>query len=92
MNPGSDSFSEPSPYTTHEPTLGRTKFCEPVWKQSMALEWLLESVYIDRTKHRSSACCPKPGNKLLISSPLSPYRVKGCVAPFNFFFSPSPSR
>src|SRR5689334_2776120 len=72
MKPGSDSFSEPNPYTTQEPTEGRTKFAEPVCRQREALEWLAESVCIERMKQRSSACWVRKGSTSLISSPLWP--------------------
>ena len=43
---------------THEPIVGKypSSRWRPVWNCSCA-PWLLSSVHIERTRHRSSACC-----------------------------------
>ena len=50
----------------------------PAFQHSEALEWLDESVCIERIRQSLSACSANLGSNLLISSPLSP-----CLANLN---------
>ena len=58
----------PNPYSTHEPTLGRTSR-EPVFIMIVATSCAGMSVYIERTTHRSSTSSPNCGKTSLTSMP-----------------------
>src|SRR4051794_23473809 len=79
MNPGRFWFSLPSPYVTHDPTLGRVKRIEPVFIMRVAAAWSGMSVYIERIVAISSTCWLSVGNISLVSIPLLPVleNVKG---------------
>ena len=75
--PGRLRFSEPSPYTIHEPRDGREpprKAC-PVFIISIDGKWLTLSDHIERTTRKSSMREPTREKISLTSMPLSPYRL-----------------
>ena len=49
--------------------LGRPASCEPVWKNVIAGSWLIASVCIDLTKHRSSTIFAVCGSSSLTHAP-----------------------
>src|SRR5450432_575011 len=60
--------------------LGRPGTCDPVRKNVTPGAWFTASVFIDRTRHRSSAIAPVYGSKVLISKPLLPHFLNGLIA------------
>jgi hypothetical protein len=52
--------------------LGRPASWAPVWKNVMPGSWLIASVYIDLTKHRSSTTFAVWGNRSLTHAPDCP--------------------
>ena len=68
-NAGRSWFKLPRPYATQAPALGRPASCEPVWKNVIAGSWLIASVYIERTMHRSSTILAVCGNRSLTQAP-----------------------
>ena len=76
MKPGRFWFSEPSPYVTHEPKLGRTCRTSPQFIIISDGSWFGMSVYIERMTHRSSTHSPTFGKISLTSMPLWPYFLK----------------
>jgi hypothetical protein len=63
MNPGRLSLSAPSPYSSHEPMLGRPLMAVPAFMKAWAGSWLICSVCMERTMHRSSAMPPMNGKE-----------------------------
>jgi len=57
--------------------LGRPGTCEPVRKKVTPGAWLTASVFMLRTRQRSSARLPICGSIVLISMPQRPYLVNG---------------
>src|SRR6478609_4537666 len=74
MKPGRFWFSEPSPYTTHDPKLGFVMRIEPVFINIVATSCAGMSVYIERMTARSSACAAVLAKRSLTSKPDLPYR------------------
>src|SRR5262245_44461453 len=78
-------FSVPSPYVTHEPTLGRTIRGSPQFISISAGSWLGRLVTIERITAMSSMHDPTCENRSLTSIPLCPYLRKpngdGSAAP-----------
>ena len=52
--------------------LGRPAICEPVWKNVIAGSWLIASVNIDRTMHKSSTTLAVCGSRSDTHVPLLP--------------------
>src|SRR5436190_3300448 len=52
--PGRFSVSAPNPYSTHEPTLGRPVWIDPLFMNVCAGSWLICSVHIDRSEEHTS--------------------------------------
>src|SRR5678815_245635 len=71
--PGRSLVSDPSPYSTHAPMLGRPNCIVPVFISSWPGAWLNASVTIDFTIAMSSAISPVNGSSSLNSVPLCPY-------------------
>src|SRR6476469_9427056 len=75
-NSGKFWFSVPSPYVTHDPSVGNpppSRGWRPFWNVSCA-PWSLCTVQSDRTTAMSSAqCCPMFLNQSPTTSPHSPY-------------------
>src|SRR5262249_47977621 len=63
----------PSPYNTHDPTLGRASLVEPVFMNTVATSCAGISVYIDRITARSSTISPSFGKTSLTSMPERPF-------------------
>src|SRR3954471_1268514 len=72
MKPGNSCVSLPSPYTTHEPSEGRTKLELPVCNITTDCAWFGMSVFMPCIRHISSACWDRFGNRSEIHSPLWP--------------------
>ena len=72
MNPGRFWFSEPSPYVTHDPKLGRTCRTSPQFIIISDGSWFGISVCIERTMQRSSTQPPTFEKISLTSVPLWP--------------------
>ena len=68
--------------------LGRPAICDPVFMYMWAGSWLIASVVIDRTKHRSSATDPIRGNNSLSSAPHFPYFLNFVCGPKQTSFWP----
>src|SRR5438067_2435846 len=79
-NAGRSADALPRPYVTHAPMLGRPGTWDPVRKNVTPGAWLTASVYIDRTRHSSSAIAPVCGSRVLISRPLWPHFWNGLIA------------
>src|SRR5688572_11425637 len=73
MNPGRFWFSDPSPYVTHEPRLGRGSRASPQFMSMSDGSWLGTSAYIDRITAISSIDSATCGKSSLTSIPLWPY-------------------
>src|SRR5947209_6832488 len=73
MKPGRFWFSDPSPYTTHDPRLGRISRASPQFISISDGSWFGTSAYIDRITAISSMQEPTWGKISLTSIPLSPY-------------------
>src|SRR5579862_9196115 len=73
MNPGRFWFSEPSPYVTHDPMLGRICRASPQFISISDGSWFGTSAIIERTTQMSSMLSATCGNNSLTSMPLRPY-------------------
>src|SRR6185503_7745914 len=73
MNPGKFWFSEPSPYVTHEPRLGRINRASPQFMSNNDGSWLGTSACIERITAMSSMFSATCGKSSLTSMPLWPY-------------------
>jgi hypothetical protein len=69
MKPGRLRFSEPRPYSTHEPTLGRACTLSPQFMSMSDGSWFGACAYIERITAMSSACCAVFPKSSLISRP-----------------------
>ena len=70
--PGRSSDSLPSPYSSHDPMLGRPGSRKPVFMKVCAVSWLICSVCIERTMQMSSAMLPMWGSSEVMCWPLRP--------------------
>src|SRR5713101_4050717 len=68
-------FSDPNPYSTQEPMLGRASLVEPVFMKTVATSCAGMSVYIERMTARSSTSSPNFGKTSLTSIPDLPLRA-----------------
>src|SRR3954468_7910349 len=77
--PGRVCDSLPRPYSAHAPMVGRPTWMLPPKRSNWPGWWLKASVYIERTRQRSSAQEPMLGMKSESSMPLLPYgwKVRG---------------
>ena len=66
---------------SHAPMLGRPAIWEPVCRKVMAGSWLIASVYIEFTMHRSSAIFAVHGSRSQIHAPAWPCRWNGKAEP-----------
>ena len=71
-NAGRFWLSAPSPYTLHDPMLGRTISASPHDIMSCAGSCTGVVVLMERTMHISSTCLARCGNSSLTSMPLCP--------------------
>src|SRR6516225_10193054 len=88
MKPGKSSASEPRPYNTHDPMLGRPAMIIPAFITKCAGSWLICSVVIERTIQRSSATLPISGNNSHISRPDFPNLLNLYCGPKQISFFP----
>src|SRR6266568_447392 len=73
MKPGRFWFSEPNPYVTHEPMLGRIERASPQFINKSDGSWFGISACIERITAMSSMLSATCGNTSLTSMPLWPY-------------------
>src|ERR1700722_19216921 len=73
MNPGKFWLTEPSPYVTHEPMLGRMERASPQFISISEGSWFGTSAVIERITHMSSILSATCENTSLTSMPLWPY-------------------
>src|SRR5437867_2907231 len=73
MKPGRFRFSVPSPYVTHDPTLGRLIWASPQFISINDGSWFGSSACIERITQMSSMLSATRGNNSLTSRPLWPY-------------------
>src|SRR5918993_2746809 len=73
-NPGRSFDSDPIPYVTHDPMLGRPFIDEPVFMNSLAGAWLKTSVATDFTSVMSSTICAVCGYRSETQVPFFPWR------------------
>ena len=73
MKPGRFWFSEPSPYVTQAPTLGRGRTESPQFISISDGSWFGTWAYIERITAMSSMCSAVLANSSLTSMPLWPY-------------------
>src|SRR5947209_3969345 len=70
--PGRFALSEPSPYVTHAPMLGRDSRSSPQFISRIDCSWLGVLACIERRKHISSTWAAVRGKISLTSMPLRP--------------------
>src|ERR1700733_5374516 len=71
--PGKFWFTEPRPYSNHEPRLGRENACSPVFIWRHAPLWLILSATIERITHMSSTHVAMCGKSCLTGVPDCPF-------------------
>src|SRR5262245_12619027 len=74
-NPGRFLFSEPRPYVTHDPKLGRGSRPSPQFIRSNDGSWFGTSACIDRMTQMSSMWAAVWAKSSLTSMPDRPYRA-----------------